>query len=54
MDNIDFNSTKLTQALVKCKSVTPADDGALEIVEKHLSSIGFKSVSYTHLRAHET
>lgn len=42
MDNIDFNSTKLTQALVKCKSVTPADDGALEIVEKHLSSIGFK------------
>ena len=54
MDNIDFNSTKLTQALVKCKSVTPVDDGALEIVEKHLSSIGFKctpllSVSYTHL-----
>ena len=42
MENIDFNSTKLTQALVKCKSVTPADDGALEIVEKHLSSIGFK------------
>ena len=42
MDNIDFNSTKLTQALVKCKSVTPVDDGALEIVEKHLSSIGFK------------
>ena len=42
MDNIDFNSTKLTQALVKCKSVTPVDDGALEIIEKHLSSIGFK------------
>ena len=94
MDSIDFNSTKLTQALVKCKSVTPVDDGALEIVEKHLSSIGFKcnpllftdpnsydvknlfasigssgrhlafaghtdvvpagTVSYTHLRAHET
>ena len=36
MNNIDFNSTKLTQALVKCKSVTPIDDGALEIVEKHL------------------
>ena len=33
MDSIDFNSTKLTQALVKCRSVTPADDGAIEIVE---------------------
>ena len=42
MNSINFNSTKLTQALVKCKSVTPVDDGALEIVEKHLSSIGFK------------
>ena len=41
MDSIDFNSTKLTQALVKCRSVTPVDDGAIEIVEKHLSSIGF-------------
>ena len=42
MDSINFNTTRLTQALVKCKSVTPVDDGALEIVEKHLSSIGFK------------
>ena len=37
MDSIDFNSTKLTQALVKCRSVTPVDDGAIEIIEKHLS-----------------
>ena len=42
MNKIDFNTTKLTQALVKCKSVTPIDDGAIEIVEKHLSSIGFE------------
>ena len=42
MNKIDFNTTKLTQALVKCKSVTPIDDGAIEIVQKHLSSIGFK------------
>ena len=41
MSNIDFNTTKLTQALVKCKSVTPIDDGAIKIVQSHLSSIGF-------------
>ena len=41
MNSIDFNSTKLTQALVKCKSVTPIDDGAIDIVQNHLSSIGF-------------
>ena len=41
MSKIDFNTTKLTQALVKCKSVTPNDDGAIDIVQNHLSSIGF-------------
>ena len=41
MNKIDFNTTKLTQALVKCKSVTPFDDGAIQIVQSHLSSIGF-------------
>ena len=41
MNKIDFNTTKLTQALVRCKSVTPADDGALQIIEDHLNSIGF-------------
>ncbi len=41
MSNIDFNTTKLTQALVRCKSVTPIDDGAIEIIQNHLSSIGF-------------
>ena len=42
MDKIDFNTTKLTQSLVRCKSITPIDDGAIEIVKKYLSSIGFK------------
>ena len=46
MDKIDFNTIKLTQSLVRCKSITPVDDGAIEVVQKHLSSIGFKC---THL-----
>jgi len=41
MSEIDFNTIKLTQALVKCKSITPIDDGAIEIVQNHLNSIGF-------------
>ena len=42
MTEINFNPINLTQALVRCKSVTPKDDGALMIVENHLKSIGFK------------
>ena len=42
MSIVDFNTTKLTQALVKCKSVTPLDDGAIDIIQNHLSSIGFE------------
>ena len=42
MNNINFDCINLTQALVKCKSITPNDDGALQVVEDHLSSIGFK------------
>ena len=42
MTKINFNPTQLTQALVRCKSITPKDDGALKIVENHLSSIGFE------------
>ena len=38
MTEINFDVTKLTQALVKCKSITPEDDGALEVVQNHLSS----------------
>ena len=45
MTEINFNTTKLTQALVRCKSITPKDDGALEIVENHLRAIGFDCTS---------
>ena len=31
----------LTQALVRCRSVTPADDGALRVVETALAALGF-------------
>ena len=42
MTEINFNPIDLTQALVRCKSITPKDDGALMVVEKHLKSIGFE------------
>ena len=41
MTEINFDPIKLTQSLVQCASVTPKDDGALEIVAKHLSELGF-------------
>ena len=41
MTEFNFNPIKLTQALVKCQSITPKDDGALLVVQDHLSSIGF-------------
>ena len=41
MTEINFNAIKLTQALVKCRSITPEDDGALLVVKDHLSSLGF-------------
>ena len=31
----------LTQALIRCASVTPADAGALAVVEKALTATGF-------------
>ena len=45
MSEIDFNPIKLTQALVRCKSVTPNDDGAIKIIDDHLKSIGFDCTS---------
>ena len=41
MNKIDFDYVALTQALVKCPSVTPNDEGALLIVEEHLKNLGF-------------
>ncbi len=41
MTEFNFNPIKLTQALVKCRSITPEDDGALLLVQDYLSSLGF-------------
>lgn len=42
-----MNSTKqsilLTQQLIKSKSVTPKDDGAMNVLKKNLSKIGFQN-----------
>ena len=43
MRKINFDFINLTQELVKCKSITPNDDGALDIVEDHLNHLGFKN-----------
>ena len=32
---------ELAQALIRCRSVTPADDGALDVVQRALESLGF-------------
>ena len=42
MKKINFDTIALTQALVKCPSITPKDAGALQIIEDHLKNIGFK------------
>ena len=41
MNNLNFDPIVLTQNLVKCPSITPKDEGALDIVENHLSHLGF-------------
>ena len=41
MTEFNLNPITLTQALVKCQSITPKDDGALLVVQDHLSSMGF-------------
>ena len=40
MSEINFDPVTLTQSLVKCASVTPKDEGALTVIENHLSAIG--------------
>jgi succinyl-diaminopimelate desuccinylase len=41
MTEFNLNPVKLTQTLVKCQSITPKDDGALLVVQDHLSSMEF-------------
>ncbi len=42
MNKIDFDYVTLTQALVKCPSVTPHDEGALQVVEDYLKDLNFE------------
>jgi succinyl-diaminopimelate desuccinylase len=41
MNKINFNPVCLTQALVQCPSITPKDEGALDIIQNHLNSLDF-------------
>ena len=36
MNKIDFDSIALTQSLVKCPSITPKDEGALQIIGQYI------------------
>ena len=38
-----FDSVALAQELIRCPSVTPADAGALDVVERELKSLGFST-----------
>ena len=42
MNKINFDPINLTQALIRCPSITPKDEGALDILEDHLSHLDFK------------
>ena len=41
MNKINFDPIILTQALVQCPSITPKDEGALNIIQAHLASLDF-------------
>lgn len=41
MSENNFDPIILTQVLVRCPSITPKDEGALNIVEKHLQELNF-------------
>ena len=39
--NADTDVVELTRALVRCESVTPSEAGALQLLEKALTPLGF-------------
>ena len=47
MSKLNFDPIILTQTLVKCPSITPKDEGALNVVHNHLSHLGFKCTRLT-------
>ena len=40
-DHVDIDALALAQELIRCESVTPRDEGALDILERALASLGF-------------
>jgi len=38
---LEEESLELSKALIQCKSITPKDDGALEVLSKYLTKLGF-------------
>tara|TARA_Y100000590_G_scaffold468853_1_gene653489 strand:- start:11490 stop:12671 length:1182 start_codon:yes stop_codon:yes gene_type:complete len=42
MSKINFDCVALTQALVRCPSITPKDEGALQVIQDHLEHLGFE------------
>ncbi len=42
MNSLNFDPISLTQALVKCPSVTPDQAGTLDIIQDHLKYLGFQ------------
>jgi succinyl-diaminopimelate desuccinylase len=42
MNKINFDPIVLTQVLVQCPSITPKDEGALDIIENHLRYLNFE------------
>ena len=41
MNKINFDPISLTTSLVQCPSITPKDEGALDIIQSHLHYLGF-------------
>jgi succinyl-diaminopimelate desuccinylase len=42
VSDIQHDTLQLAKALIACRSITPADDGALELVASRLSAAGFR------------
>lgn len=46
MTDLSQSPLPLTQALIRCPSVTPADEGALDVLQRALESLGFTCKRY--------
>ena len=37
MNKLNFDPIFITQSLVRCASITPKDEGALDVIQNHLN-----------------